>query len=144
MENIILAIICIAAGTAFLINARKFQYHIKNVLRNGKETYGEVKSVSTAVRGTSFVKIPVVEYDADGQKKIIDDFWVSQNKNIYSGQPLIVIYNPRNEKEYLIKETVDSKDYLNVKGAVGGAYGIMWAIAAYALAAAEIIFFFIG
>lgn len=144
MSNIIMALICILAGTAFLINVTKLRQHTKNVLKKGVEAYGEIKSIRTEQRGTSFVKFPVVEYEANGVKKFITDFWVSQNKSIYEGQPVVVIYDPQNESEYLIKEKIDSKEYMNIEGGMGGTAGIVSMVIAYAAAVAEIIFFFIG
>lgn len=144
MANIILALICILAGTASLINVTKLRQYTKNVLKTGIETYGEIKSITTEQRGTSFVKCPVVEYESNGVKKLITDFWVDQNKSLYVGQPLVVIYNPQDEKEYLIKEKIDSKEYMNIEGGMGGKAGIISTVIAYAAAIVEIIFFFIG
>lgn len=135
---IAILLVCAVCGTAALINAKRFKNQIWSIEKHSIQVYGTVKSCELETKGTDYVRRPVIEYELNGKVKIIDDFTVDKSKKLSEGQIVTVILNSNDESEYLIKETIDSKEYLNVEGGMGGRRGVSYAVTCY-LAAAGII-----
>ncbi len=125
------ALLCAFFGTAALINVRRFNDQIWSIEKHSIQVYGTVKSCELETKGTDFVRRPVIEYELNGTVRIIDDFTVDKNKKLSEGQIVTVILNSNDESEYLIKETIDSKEYLNVEGGMGGRSGVSSAVIGY-------------
>jgi len=104
MEVIILIVISIA----LLYTAFKFRLNTKKILKTGREAEGVIFDFVQNNNMQNQAKYPIIRFITSEKEWITEAYNIAVPGFFKKGQKVIIVYNPDNPKEFIVKSAITS------------------------------------